>query len=94
MSWIEQLDFMNYCRDNNIIYVIFYASNFNDLKERLFSRGDIQQVLDNAEKINMLYIILAKMFKELYKNVYIIDISKEKDQIKWFENIIKGVNNE
>ena len=89
MSWIEQLDFMNYCRDNNIIYVIFYASNFNDLKERLFSRGDIQQVLDNAEKINMLYIILAKMFKELYKNVYIIDISKEKDQIKWFENIIK-----
>lgn len=94
MSWIEQLDFMNYCRDNNIIYVIFYASNFNDLKERLFSRGDIQQVLDNAEKINMLYIILAKMFKELYNNVHIIDISKEKDQIKWFENIIKGVNNE
>lgn len=89
MSWIDQIDFMNYCRDNNIIYVIFYSSDFNILKERLFSRGDTQQVLDNAEKINLIFTMLAKMYKELYNNVHIIDISKEKDQIKWFENILK-----
>ena len=89
MSWIDQIDFMNYCMDNNIIYIIFYSSDFNTLKERLFSRGDTQQVLDNAEKINLIFTMLAKMFNELYSNVHIIDISKEKDQIKWFENILK-----
>lgn len=92
MSWLEQIDFMNYCENNNIIYIIFYASNFNDLKERLFSRGDTQQVLDNAEKINLIFTILAKMYKELYNNVHIIDVSEEKDQIKWFENILKERN--
>ena len=92
MNWVDQLDFMNYCRDNNILYIIFYASNFEDLKNRLYNRGDTDEVLQNAEKINIIYMMLAKMFKELYKNVHIIDISKEKDQIKWFNNIIGDKN--
>lgn len=89
MTWSEQLEFMNYCKDNNIIYIIFYASNFNDLKDRLFKRGDTEQVLQNAEKINFVFMFLAKMFNELYNNVHIIDISKEKDQVDCFNNILK-----
>ena len=59
MNWDEQVDFMNACMDNDVIYIIFYASNFNTLKDRLFKRGDTEQVLNNAEKINLAFKILA-----------------------------------
>lgn len=87
MTWSEQITFMNFCQDLSAIYIIFYASNFNDLKERLFKRGDTEQVLNNAEKINSLYNMLANMFSDLYNNVFAIDISKDKDQIEFFKNI-------
>lgn len=87
MTWSDQIDFMNKCLDEDIIYIIFYASNFEDLKERLFKRGDTEQVLQNAEKINLTFNMLAKMFSELYNNVFALDISNEKDQIKFFESI-------
>ena len=93
MNWSEQLDYMNYCNDNGVIYIIFYASNFEDLKERLFSRGDTEQVLKNAEKINLLFMLLARMFAQLYSNVYELDISKYKDQVEFFKDIEKERNN-
>lgn len=89
MTWDNQIDFMNACMDKGVIYIIFYASDFNTLKERLFKRGDTQQVLENAEKINLVFKTLAHMFSELYPNVYALDISKESDQIKFFEDILK-----
>ncbi len=92
MTWIEQIDYMNYCMDNNIIYIIFYASNFDDLKDRLFKRGDTEQVLQNAEKINILFILLAKMFSQLYNNVYALDISESKNQIEFFKEIERNNN--
>ena len=70
----------------SVIYIIFYASDFNTLKDRLFKRGDTQQVLDNAEKINLAFRLLAEEFSELYDNVFALDISKEDDQIKFFES--------
>lgn len=98
MNWADQITFMNKCMDEDIIYIIFYASNFNDLKNRLFSRGDTEQVLQNAEKINLSFTFLAKMFSEIYENVYALDISKESDQIYAFEKFIdryeKELNNE
>ena len=98
MNWADQITFMNKCAEENIIYIIFYASNFEDLKKRLFSRGDTEQVLNNAEKINFSFIFLAKMFSEIYENVYALDISKESDQIYAFEKFIdeyeKELNNE
>lgn len=90
MTWSDQIDFMNECLDNNVIYIIFYASDFNTLKERLFSRGDTQQVLDNAEKINLAFRILAEEFSSLYDNVFALDISKESDQVEFFKKIIKN----
>ena len=92
MNWSEQLDYMNTCMDNNAIYIIFYASNFDDLKERLFNRGDTEQVLKNAEKINLLFMMLAKMFSELYSNVYALDISEHKNQIEFFKEIERERN--
>lgn len=89
MTIEEQLQFMNYCNIRNIPYIIFYASDFNTLKERLFKRGDTQQVLDNAEKINLAFKLLAMIFSRMYSNVYALDISKENDQIAFFEDIIK-----
>ena len=86
MNWDEQIDFMNECMKKDVIYIIFYASDFNTLKERLFKRGDTQQVLDNAEKINLAFRILAEEFSTLYDNVFALDISKESDQIKFFES--------
>ena len=86
MNWSEQIDFMNLCMEKNVIYIIFYASDFNTLKDRLFKRGDTQQVLDNAEKINLAFRLLAEEFSELYDNVFALDISKEDDQIKFFES--------
>ena len=86
MNWSEQIDFMNLCDEKNVIYIIFYASDFNTLKDRLFKRGDTQQVLDNAEKINLAFRLLAEEFSELYDNVFALDISKENDQIKFFES--------
>ena len=88
MTWDEQIDFMNSCMDGDVIYIIFYASDFNDLKERLFKRGDTEQVLQNAEKINLVFKVLAQQFSTFYNNVYALDISKEKDQIQWFEDNI------
>ena len=71
------------------IYLIIkniYIKDFNTLKDRLFKRGDTQQVLDNAEKINLAFRLLAEEFSELYDNVFALDISKEDDQIKFFES--------
>ena len=31
MNWSEQIDFMNLCDEKNVIYIIFYASDFNTL---------------------------------------------------------------
>lgn len=88
MSWIEQMTFMLTFKG---IYIIFYASDFNDLKERLHNRGDTEEILKNARLINNLYKLLADMFRN-FSNVYIIDISKEKDQIKWFEEVLNEIN--
>ena len=89
MTWSDQTYFMNKCLLENVIYIIFYASDFNTLKDRLFKRGDTQQVLDNAEKINLAFKMLAEMFSSQYSNVYALDISKVNDQIKFFEDIIR-----
>ncbi len=87
MTWLEQLEFMNVCKEKSVIYIIFFASNFEDLKERLFKRGDTEQVLANAEKINILYTMLANIFSNTYDNVFALDISKNKDQIEFFKEI-------
>ncbi|MBQ2639189.1 MAG: hypothetical protein IJF92_00280 [Bacilli bacterium] len=89
MNWDEQIDFMNECQNKDVIYIIFYSSDFNVLKERLFKRGDTQQVLENAEKINLAFRILAEQFSTFYDNVYALDISKVSDQVKFFEDIVK-----
>ena len=83
MNWDEQIDVMNTCMDKDVHYIIFYV----------FKRGDTRQVLENAEKINLVFKTLAHMFSELYPNVYALDISKESDQIEFFENILKEKNN-
>ena len=88
MTIEEQLQFMNYCNVRNIPYIIFYASDFNTLKERLFKRGDIQQVLDNAEKINEVFKDLAEQLEYTFSNVYALDISKVSDQIALFQKIL------
>lgn len=88
MTWSDQIDFMNECMSKNVIYIIFYSSDFEVLKERLFKRGDTEQVLKNAEKINLAFRLLAEEFSELYDNVYALDIAKENDQIDFFERII------
>jgi thymidylate kinase len=86
MSIYEQHEFMDKCEKNNIMYIVFFASDFNTLKERLFSRGDTQQVLENAEKINLAFKLLALEYSERYKNVIPLDISKVDDQILFYEN--------
>lgn len=77
----------------NIPYIIFYSSDFEILKQRLFARGDTEEVLENAEKINLCFKLLAEQLStKNYKNLHIIDIAKESDQIEWFKNnVIKGV---
>lgn len=77
----------------NIPYIIFYSSDFDILRQRLFARGDTEEVLKNAEKINLCFKLLAEQLStENYKNLHIIDIAKEPDQIEWFKNnIVKGV---
>ena len=87
MTWAEQKNFMLTCEHHKVIYIIFYASNFEDLKERLFSRGDTEQVLNNAEKINLAFRLLAEIFSQTYDNIYALDISKNKDQIEFFKEI-------
>ena len=80
---------MNTCKEKKIPYIIFFASDFNTLKERLFKRGDTEQVLQNAEKINEVFKFCALYFSRNYKNVYALDISKESNQIEAFEKFIK-----
>lgn len=82
MTWEEQLDFIN---NFDGIYIIFYASDFNDLKTRLFSRGDTEDVLNNAKEINSLYTLLATIID---KKIYKIDISNINNQIKYFDEVI------
>lgn len=88
MTLDEQAYFMTFCSTQKVIYIIFYASNFNTLKDRLFNRGDTKQVLNNAKRLNALYRILAESYKNIYSNVYTIDITKDSDQIQWFEDNI------
>ena len=77
----------------NIPYIVFYSSDFDVLRQRLFARGDTEEILENAEKINLCFKLLAEQLStENYKNLHIIDIAKESDQIEWFKNnVIKGV---
>lgn len=92
MSWDEQIDFMNKCMEEKVIYIIFYSSDFEVLKKRLFGRGDMQKVLDNAKTINCLFRLLAEQFGTFYPNVHTIDISKVNDQIAWFEEVLHEDN--
>lgn len=86
MTLDEQAYFMTFCSTQKVIYIIFYASNFNTLKDRLFNRGDTKQVLNNAKRLNALYRILAESYENIYSNVYTIDITEDSDQIRWFED--------
>lgn len=88
MGPYEQHQIMKKCEELDVIYIIFYASDFNTLKERLFKRGDTQQVLDNAERINEVFKNFAIYFSMTYKNVYALDITKVNDQIDFFQNIL------
>lgn len=85
----EQEEIMKYCETLNIPYIIFYSSDFSVLKDRLFNRGDTEEVLYNAEKINNAFKYFALQLKDRFSNVHIIDISKENDQIEWFKNNIE-----
>lgn len=89
MNWDEQIDFMNMCMEKEVIYIIFYASDFKTLKDRLFNRGDTKQVLKNAEKINLAFRLLADQLSIFYPNVYALDITKVNDQIGFFKEILK-----
>lgn len=93
MDWDDQIDFMNECADRNILYIIFYSSDFEVLRKRLFKRGDTEEVLKNAEKINLVFKVLANEFSTFYDNVFALDISKEKDQIAFFEKVKEEYNN-
>lgn len=86
MTLEEQDDLMKYIEDKECMYIIFYSSNFETLRERLFKRGDTEQVLENAEKINLVFKLLAEQWMLKYKNVFVIDISEVSDQNKWFDN--------
>lgn len=88
MTFDEQLKIMFRIEATTNPFIIFFASNFDDLKERLFKRGDSIEVLENAERINLCFKLLAEQLSSMYDNVYALDISKESDQIKWFEDNI------
>ena len=88
MDIVQQKYFMDRCFTDDIIYIIFYASDFEDLKHRLYSRGDTDRVLRNAEKLNIIFKLLSDTLTQVYTNVFALDISKEKDQIDFFERII------
>ena len=89
MNFREHEELMQECKDrNDTIYIIMYASNFNDLKQRLFSRGDVPAVLDNAKSINYMYIMLYKQLVVKYDNIYGIDISTDGNQILRFNEIL------
>ena len=95
MTFKEQLKFMKDCKDKNVLYIIFYASDWEKtLKPRLFGRGDTQEVLDNSKEMNDIFTFLGKYFENLYDNVKCIDITKEPDQIKWFEKIKNNLERE
>ena len=90
MTWSEQMEFMSECVKRDVIYIIFYASNFKDLEERLFKRGDTEEVLENAKYINDIFSKLARDLENEFPNVYALDISTIKNQINAFDNILKG----
>jgi len=71
----------------NIPIIVFYSSNFETLKERLFKRGDEQYVLDTIETENQLWQELAHRLSVNHNNIFHIDIYKEIDQIKCFEEL-------
>lgn len=85
MSFEDQEKFMQYCNEHDVIYIVFYDSTFEVLKDRLFSRGDNEWVLKHAEIMNYMFMELALRYSEQYDNVFALDISKVSDQIKFFE---------
>lgn len=94
LNMLEQEMIMERCEKEHIPFIIFYASDFNTLRERLFRRGDIDKVLENAESINELFRACASYLSRKYKNVYALDISKESNQIEAFEAFIKKYEEE
>lgn len=87
MTMDDQLEFFN---DYLGIYIICYASDYNDLKNRFDARGDTVEVSENLRKINDIYTILAKLLPEAFTNVYALDISKYRDKeamIQYFEDV-------
>lgn len=94
LNTIEQELIMERCEKEHIPYIIFYSSDFSVLRERLFSRGDTEQVLENAEEINKLFAACAILLSKKYSNVYALDIAKEADQLAAFRSFIEKYEKE
>ena len=87
MTVDDQIDFFD---EYTGIYIICYASDYNDLKSRFNTRGDTVEVSENLRKINELYMILATLLPKLFTNVYALDISEYRDReamIQYFEDV-------
>jgi len=87
MPWDDQIKFLE---SFNGIYIICYASNYNDLKTRFMKRGDTDLVTENLREINGLYKFLARLLSEKFNNIFELDISKynnKKSMINYFEKI-------
>lgn len=70
----------------NTIFIIFIDSEGNTLNQRLTSRGDTPEVLENSEIENQLFMSIEQYLNKKYHDMLItIDISTVKDQIRFVE---------
>ena len=72
----------------NTLFIIFIDSIGDTLNQRLTSRGDTPEVLENSSIENQLFMSVDSYLEKKYPEVVLtIDIAKVKDQIKYVEDI-------
>lgn len=97
MKYQEHETLFKQLNEMKAMFIIFVDSNGKTLHDRLFSRGDEPEVLQNSEIENDLFIAVKDYLEKKYKDmIIVVDIDKVKDQIKYIEDIIelKCQNNE
>lgn len=90
MKYQEHETLFKQLNEMNAMFIIFVDSNGQTLNERLTSRGDEEQVLQNSVIENELFIAVKDYLEKKYKDmVIVVDVDKVKDQIKFIEDIIE-----
>lgn len=90
LNFNEALQLMNKIVENGDIFIVFFTSNINVLKERIKERGNNElKYLEEIEEQNKLFLQFGWIFEAYeYDKLLLVDVSKE-ENYKYLDDFIE-----